>query len=326
VTDGLGRTASASQSVTVRNPSTPPTGSLQVSITQPKPGTTVKGTAWAVVWLNGAQGGSTVTLMLGGRTVGSISASGAGPISLPYNTALSGDGTQTFTASARDAGGKTGASSVSVNVSNGASAPPAPAPTPAPTPAPLTAAFTTPAAGATVRGTTTVTMSAAGGRAPHTYTLALDGTPLVSSALASYAWNTAMASNATHTLTLTVRDAAGASATATRTVTVANTVTPAPPPPTGTLKVFITQPANGGTVTGTVWPTLWVEGQSGTSNTFTLSVNGQVVGSQVTSSRGPVSIPWITTGATNGATSLTATVRDAAGNIGTTTIGVTIRN
>jgi hypothetical protein len=167
-------------------------------------------------------------------------------------------------------------------------------------------------------------MSAAGGRAPYTYTLALDGTPLVSSAAASYAWNTATASNATHTLTLTVRDAAGAGATATVTITVANTVTP--PPTIGTLKVFITQPANGGTVTGTVWPTLWVEGQSGTSNTFTISTNGQVVGSQVTSSRGPVSIPWITTGTANGVTSLTATVRDAAGNAGSTTISVTIRN
>ncbi|HEY3101009.1 MAG TPA: Ig-like domain-containing protein [Methylomirabilota bacterium] len=320
VTDGLGRTASASRSVTVQNGSTTPTGSLQVSITQPKPGTTVKGTAWAVVWVNGAQAGSTVTLTLGGRTVGSTSSSSAGPISLPYNTALSGDGVQTLTASARDASGKAGASSVSVTVSNGGTA------SPAPTPAPLTAAFTTPAAGATVRGTTTVTMSAAGGRAPYTYTLALDGTPIVSSAAASYAWNTATASNATHTLTLTVRDVAGAGATATRTVTVANTVAPQPPPTTGTLKVFITQPANGGTVTGTVWPTLWVEGQSGTSNTFTISTNGQVVGSQVTSSRGPVSIPWITTGTANGVTSLTATVRDAAGNAGSTTISVTIRN
>jgi hypothetical protein len=193
-------------------------------------------------------------------------------------------------------------------------------------PAPLTAAFTTPAAGATVKGTITVTMSAAGGSAPYAYTLALDGTALVSSAVTSYAWNTATASNATHTLTLTVRDAAGATATAARTVTVANTVTAPPPPSSGTLKVFITQPANGTTVTGTVWPTLWVEGQSGTSNTFTISANGRVIGSQVTSSRGPVSIPWITGGTANGATSLTATVRDAAGNTGTATISLTIRN
>jgi len=170
-------------------------------------------------------------------------------------------------------------------------------------------------------------MSATGGTAPYTYTLALDGAPLVSGAAASYAWNTTAASNAAHTLSLTVRDAAGVSSTATRTVTVANTVTSSPSPsPTGTLRVFVTQPQNGGTVTGTVWPTLWVEGQSGTSNTFTISVNGQVLGSQVTSSRGPVSIPWITTGTANGAVSLSATVRDATGNTGSTTISVSIRN
>jgi hypothetical protein len=261
--------------------------------------------------------------MLGGRTVGSTSSTGAGPISLPYNTTFAGDGVQMLTASARDASGNTGTWSVSVDVINGATAPPAPQP--APTPPALSAAFTAPGAGATVSGTTTVVMSAAGGTAPYTYTLALDGAPLLSGGAPSYAWNTTAASNASHTLSVSVRDAAGATATATRTVNVANDVTPAPPP-TGTLKVFITQPANGGTVAGTVWPTLWVEGQSGTSNTFTISANGQVVGSQVTSSRGPVSIPWITTGAANGAASLTATVRDASGNTGTTTITVTVRN
>ena len=332
--DATGATATATRTVTVANtvtappaPTPVPTGTLGVAVTQPTAGTTVRGTAWAVVWVNGAQGSRTVTLTLGGRTVGSASST-SGPISLPYNTALSGDGAQMLTASARDASGNSGVSSVSLNVANGATAPtplPAPTPPPAPTPAALIAAFATPAAGATVSGTTTVTMSATGGTAPHTYTLALDGAPLVSGAAASYAWNTTAASNAAHTLSLTVRDAAGVSSTATRTVTVANTVTSSPSP-TGTLRVFVTQPQNGGTVTGTVWPTLWVEGQSGTSNTFTISVNGQVLGSQVTSSRGPVSIPWITTGTANGAVSLSATVRDATGNTGSTTISVSIRN
>ena len=332
--DATGATATATRTVTVANPVTAPpapppvpTGTLGVAVTQPTAGTTVRGTAWAVVWVNGAQGSRTVTLTLGGRTVGSASST-SGPISLPYNTALSGDGVQMLTASARDASGNSGVSSVSLNVANGATAPtplPAPTPPPAPTPAALIAAFATPAAGATVSGTTTVTMSATGGTAPYTYTLALDGAPLVSGAAASYAWNTTAASNAAHTLSLTVRDAAGVSSTATRTVTVANTVTSSPSP-TGTLRVFVTQPQNGGTVTGTVWPTLWVEGQSGTSNTFTISVNGQVLGSQVTSSRGPVSIPWITTGTANGAVSLSATVRDATGNTGSTTISVSIRN
>jgi hypothetical protein len=199
----------------------------------------VKGTAWAVVWLNGVKGtANTVTLTLGGRTVGTTTSATVGPISLAYDTKLSADGVQILTATARDASGNTGAWSVSVNVANGATAPP-PAPAPAPPP-------TSP--------------------------------------------------------------------------------TPPPPPAAGTLKVAMTQPANGATVSGTVWPTLWVEGQSGTSNTFTVSANGQVVATQVTSSRGPVSLPWVTTTIPNGTTSLTATVRDAAGNTGTVTINVTVRN
>ena len=453
VTDSLGRTATASESVTVANAAPPPpspTGTLTVAVTQPTPGTTVKGTAWAVVWLTGATGSNTITLTLGGRTVGTGTSATTGPISLPYDTTLAADGAQTLTASARDAAGKTGTSTVFVVVANGTTSAPAPSP---PTPAPLSATFIAPAAGATVSGTTAVTMSAVGGTAPYTYALALDGTTLVSGASASYTWTTTATSNATHTLTLTARDAAGASASATRTVTVSNGVTspsppspapggtlsvavtqptsgttvrgnawavvwitgargtansvtltlggrvvgsttsagtgpislpydstpsadgvqlltasvrdatgntgvwsvsvnvangatppspaptppsptpptppaptPAPPAPTGTLTVAITQPTNGATVGGTAWPTLWVEGQSGASNTFSISVNGQLVASQVTSSRGPVTLPWVTTGIANGPASLTAIVRDAAGNTGTTTISVSVRN
>jgi hypothetical protein len=446
VTDSLGRSATASESVTVANAAAPaPTGALSVAITQPTAGTTVKGTAWAVVWVTGATGTSnTITLTLGGRTVGSATSVTAGPISLPYDTTLAADGAQTLTAAARDAAGKTGTGGVAIVVANGTTS--SPAPSPAPTP--LSAAFAAPAAGATVSGATTVTMSAAGGTAPYTYTLALDGTTLASGASTSYTWNTTTMTNATHTLTLTARDAAGAVASATRTVTVSNSVTsptptpappngtltvaisqptsgttvrggawavvwingasggansvtlslggrtvgstttasagpislpydstpsadgvqmltasvrdatgntgtwsvsinvangatpptpaptpaptptpaPAPPTPAAALSVFITQPTNGTTVSGTVWPTVWVEGLSGASNTFTISVNGQLVASQVTSSRGPVTVPWITTGTANGSASLTATVRDANGNAGATTINVSVRN
>src|SRR5439155_951696 len=97
----------------------PPPGTLRIAITEPTNGTTVSGTAWAVVWINGATGSAnSVTLTLGGRTVGSTTSGSAGPISLPFDTKLAADGTQTLTASARDASGNTGAGSVSVTVSN----------------------------------------------------------------------------------------------------------------------------------------------------------------------------------------------------------------
>ena len=331
VRDAAGATATATLSVTVSNtvappPPTPPppTGTLTVAITQPTSGTTIKGTAWAVVWISGAAGtANSVTLTLGGRTVGSTTSTSAGPIALPYDSTLSGDGVQMLTAAVRDAIGNTGAWSVSVNVANGgtpAPAPPAPAP---PAPAPLAAVFTAPASGATVSGTTTIGLSGSGGTAPYSYAVTLDGAALAAGTATSYAWNTTTAANGVHTLAVTVRDAAGGSATTTETVTVANAV---PPPPTGTLKVYITQPTSGGTVSGTVWPTLWIEGQSGSSNTYTISADGQVIASQVTASGGPVSLPWVTTSTPNGVVTLSATARDATGNTGTATMTLTVRN
>ena len=99
------------------------------------------------------------------------------------------------------------------------------------------------------------------------------------------------------------------------------------PPPPSTLKVFITQPRNNDTVSGTAWVVIWVEGTSGSSNVFTLSADGKQVGTpQTTSSRGPVTMPWDTRSVINGTHTLTATVRDAQGNTGTTSITVIVRN
>jgi hypothetical protein len=104
-----------------------------------------------------------------------------------------------------------------------------------------------------------------------------------------------------------------------------------PPPPPSTLKVFITQPRNAATVSGTVWVVMWVEGTTGSANTFTLSADGRQVGTATTSSRGPVTLPWPTRPAgappiPNGTHTLTGTVRDATGNTGTTSITVIVNN
>src|SRR5678815_437075 len=108
------------------------------------------------------------------------------------------------------------------------------------------------------------------------------------------------------------------------------------PPPPSPLKVYITQPGSGTTVSGTVWVVLWAEGTSGASNVFTLSADGTQIGSRTTTARGPVTIPWPTkpSGAVlngtiaplNGTHTVTGTVRDAAGNTGTTSITVILKN
>jgi hypothetical protein len=101
------------------------------------------------------------------------------------------------------------------------------------------------------------------------------------------------------------------------------------PPPPSELKSFITQPKADSTVSGTVWVVMWVEGTSGSSNVFTLSVDGKVIRPETTSSRGPVTIPWFTVNnpnALNGTHTITATVRDATGKTGSTSITVIVKN
>ena len=95
-----------------------------------------------------------------------------------------------------------------------------------------------------------------------------------------------------------------------------------PPPSSGPLTVAITSPSAGETVRDTEWVVLWVEGTSGSANTFTLRANGVVVGSETTWSRGPVTIPW--TPSVNGSTMLTASVRDAAGQTGAISLQVNV--
>jgi large repetitive protein len=186
----------------------------------------------------------------------------------------------------------------------------------------VTAAFTSPAAGASVSGTTSVGMAGGGGTPGYTYRLTVDGaqvfTTTTTATSAAFSWNTTGVGNGSHTLGLTVTDSTGAAATATRAVSVNNA--------SGTLQVSLTQPAGGSTVSGINWAVVWVSGASGTSNVYTLRVGAQVVGTQTTSSTGPVSIPWDTTTVANGPQVLTASVRDATGNTGSTGTPLTVQN
>jgi large repetitive protein len=328
-TDSRGQSGTATSTVTVSNGTTtpPPSGTLKLAVTQPKPTTTVSGTAWAVMWLEGSTSTSnTYSLTLGGKPMGSLTTASRGPVSVPYDTRMVADGTQALVASVKDMTGKVGTTSVNVVTSNGVTTPPPPAP------GALTASFTSPAAGATVSGTSSVGMSVAGSTAvSRTFRLSVDGTVVstqtVSGTTAFHPWNTSALGNGAHTLSLTVTDALGRSATASRSVTISNTSTPPPPPPTtGALRVAITQPKVATTVRGTAWAVMWVEGQSGTSNTFSLFANGRLVASQVTASRGPISLPWVTTAGPNGVVTLQGTVRDATGKTGSTTVNVTVAN
>jgi hypothetical protein len=221
---------------------------------------------------------------------------------------------------ATDSAGNTGNGSITLNVQNtgGGDQPP------------LVASFTSPPAGSTVTGNVTVGMSETGASGtPIFFTLSVDSTQVFTTSgaatSASYSWNSASVANGSHTLNLTVRDGAGRTGTAARTVTVTNTQPPPPPP--AIIKVFITQPgADGATVSGTTWFTVWIENAAAGSKTYTLSVGGTTMATTTTTSNGPVSIPWSTTGTPNGSRTATVTVQDPAGATGSAPRIVNVAN
>lgn len=163
--------------------------------------------------------------------------------------------------------------------------------------------------------------AAAGSR---TYTLsegttAVGSTATTSNGPVSLGWPTTGGPNGTRTVTVSVRDAAGNTGTASRTVTVANGGG-------GPIRVFITAPASGAAVRGTVWFTVWIEGATAGSRSYTLAVGGTAVASTSTTSSGPVSLAWPTTAAHNGSRTAAVTVRDSAGNTGTASLTANVAN
>ncbi len=305
VTDAASVAASATRAVTVSNT----VGTLGVFVTTPAAGATVSGTVWVNVWLEGAVAGAkTYTMAVGGATVWTENSTDT-HVTLPWTTTSTPDGARTLVVTVRDAAGNSGSASVAVTVQNGA-------------PAALAAAFSSPAAGATVGGTVNVGLAATGGRTPYTYRLTVDGTAVFSSTTSagatSFAWNTTTVGNGAHTLGLTVTDALGTSATATRAVTVSNTAG-------GTVQVFLTSPAAGETVSGTVWANIWVQGAAAGTKVYTLSVGGTTVWTE-NSTDSHVTVPWTTTSTPNGARTLVVTVRDATGATGTASVAVTVQN
>jgi Big-like domain-containing protein/beta-propeller repeat-containing protein len=310
VRDGGGRTATATRSVTVNNP----TGTLAVFITSPAAGATATGTVWSDVWVEGAAAGTrSFSLTIGSTVVGSTTST-SNHVTVAWDSRRVGNGAQTLTATVRDAAGNSGVASRAFNVQNTGGGSPA-----------LVASFSAPAAGATVSGITSVGMAATGSSGtPVSFTLAIDGRSAFStsgaSQTATYSWSTGGLANGTHTLALTVRDGAGRTATATRTVTVSN---PAGAEP---LVVTITAPRAGATVRQTVWFTIWLGGSAAGSKTYTLTESGRTVAVTSTASTGPVSMAWVTSLADNGARNPTVTVRDGAGATGTASVRVTVAN
>jgi hypothetical protein len=96
------------------------TPGLTVAITAPRNDTTVRGTVWLTVWVNGSSGASKAyTLTEGTRTLKSMTTTSSGPVSIPWVTTTADNGrrTVTVTVTVRE-GTKSGASFVRLTVAN----------------------------------------------------------------------------------------------------------------------------------------------------------------------------------------------------------------
>ena len=303
--DSSGNTAtSASVSVTVSNDTTPPT----VAITAPAGGSTVSGNV--PVSANASDNVAVVGVQfkVDGANLGAeITAS---PYALTWNTlAQTANGVHTLTAVARDAAGNSATSAaVSVTVNNVDGTPP-------------TVSMTAPANGATVAGASVaVSATASDNVAVLGVQFQLDGANLGAEDTASpfsITWNTSGVANGSHTLNAIARDGAGNTAASSVSVTVNNDLTA----PT----VSMTAPADGATVSGSAVTV----SASASDNVAVAGVqfllDGAAVGAEVTIA--PYTMAWNSTSVANGAHTLSARARDAAGNQTTSSsAAVTVSN
>jgi uncharacterized protein involved in tellurium resistance len=184
---------------------------------------------------------------------------------------------------------------------------------------PPTVSITSPANGATVNGTITITANASDNVGVTKVSFYIDGKYLNYDTSAPYGrgWNTTTASNGQHTITVKALDAAGnVSAVAARTVIVSNADNVAP-------TVNITSPANGATVSGTI--SIFADASDNVGVTkVSFYINGKYLNYDTTA---PFGRGWNTATLPNGQHTITVRALDAAGNVSSdATVTVNVNN
>ena len=267
---------------------TPPTATL----TSPAAGATVKGTVTLAGTASDNFGVARVEFYDGSTLLGTDTTT---PYSTTWDTKTVQNGTHSLTVKAYDVAGFVGVSpAVSVTVNNDVTPP--------------TVSFSSPAAGATVSGTITVSGSATDNVGVSKVEF-YDGTTLLAtdtSSPYSFSWTTRSAANGAHVLTLKAYDSSGNIGTAERSVTLDNDFTP----PT----VALTAPADGATVSGTVTFTATASDDRSTLSKVELYLDGTLIGTDTSS---PYSFSYNTRSQTNGTKAITAKAYDSWSNVGT---------
>jgi hypothetical protein len=271
----------------------PPTA----SITQPAGGTTLSGVATVTAVAIDDVGVAEVDLLVDGTKV---AASAAAPYTFSFDTSSAAPGSHALVARAQDAAGNVGYSAaVSVTTETSDTTPPV-------------VSMTSPASGAIVAGTVTVSATATDDKSVARVEFR-DGATLLGAATAapySVSWGTSSAAAGAHTLSATAYDPAGNSATATVSVTVDDV------PPT----VSVTAPANGAAVAGTV--TLSATATDNTAVARVVFYDGATL--IATATGAPYSTTWNAAAAGLGPHTLKARAYDVAGNFADSEISVTV--
>ncbi len=283
---------------------------LTASFTSPADGATVSGDVNVGMAASGASGSAnTFTLTLDGSPLFSNTTSDSTQTYAWKTKGLVQDGVHTLGLTVRDASGATATATRTVTVNNN---------TP---PGTLQVSFPNLAPGQAIQGTVPVQITVSGASGTNNrFTVFVDGVQqaVIASNTTTVTWNwdTTTVGNGSRTVSAGAQDATGNTGSGFTYVQVQNP----------TLQVFVTQPSNGATVTGTVWTTMWVERAATGTTTYTLSTGGQTLTTGTDTSSGPVTLAWDSTKVSTGPQTLKATVRDPNGATGSTTILVNVQN
>jgi len=229
-------------------------------------------------------------------------ASGTTPNLNYTDTGLAADTTYAYTVTAHDAAGNESTPSTATSVTT----------LPLPDTLAPTVTLTSPAHGATVAGSVTVTASASDNVGVLGVQFQLDGTNLGSEDTTNayqVVWDTATVAPGTYTLTAIARDEAGNTTTS----TPVNVTVPVPPDTTAP-EVTLTAPTEGDTVSGTVTVSATASDNAGVVG-IQFQLDGANLGSEDTTN--DYQVVWDTSTVAPGTYTLTAIARDAAGNTST---------
>jgi hypothetical protein len=281
-----------------------------LELTSPGSGEVVSGVVTLSAMADAA-GLASIQFQVSGSDIGDPITSGACATS--WDTRTVGDGVRTITAIGRDSlGNSVSATPILVtvlNVSADLSGP--------------SVAISSPAEGASVSGTVTLTASASDNTGVAAVWFTVDGILVgAEDGIAPYTagWSTAGVTNGPHVLVAYARDSAGNDGTSLPvTVTVANQSADSIAP-----NVALTAPANGSTISGFATITAAASDNVGVIG-VQFQLDGASLGGEV--SAAPYALSWNTGSTANGAHVLRAVARDAAGNRTTSAaVNVTVSN